>query len=254
MNKKFLAEILEKLESGDIPKEKVIDEILNKRLTQEYNFANIDYQREERLGFPEVVFGSDKTVEQIIKISKSIFNHSGVILITRTNNKVFKFVLEEIPSAKFSKISKCIWADKRKEKSLIDGITIISAGTSDLPIAEEAKITANLMGCSVKMITDVGVAGLHRLTNRLEEIRKSKILIVVAGMEGALPSVISGLVKSPIIAVPSSIGYGANFGGISALLSMINSCAPGISVVNVNNGFGAGYQAAMILKMVEETI
>ena len=253
MNKKILSEIFERLESGKISKSKAIGEILDKRLIEEYDFANIDYQREERVGFPEVVFGSNKTVEQIIKISKNIFNHSGVVLITRANYEVFKSVSNEIPSAKFSELSKCIWADKRNIVNQINGITIISAGTSDIPIAEEAKITANLMGCSVKMITDVGVAGLHRLTNRLDEIRKAKILIVVAGMEGALPSVIAGLVKSPIIAVPSSIGYGANFGGISALLSMINSCAPGISIVNINNGFGAGYQAAMILKIMEET-
>ena len=154
----------------------------------------------------------------------------------------------KITSAKFSELSKCIWADQRKKNELLDGISIISAGTSDLSISEEAKITANLMGCSTNMITDVGVAGLHRLTSRLDEIRKSKIVIVIAGMEGALPSVISGLVKTPIIAVPTSIGYGANFGGISALLSMINSCAPGISVVNIDNGFGAAYQAAMIMK------
>ena len=248
MKNKLISKIFEDYNSGKITEDYAIDKILNLNYLDKEPIANIDFQREERSGFPEVVFGLNKTNEQISMISEKIFNHSKLLLVTRANLDAYNLVKTKIPSAKFSELSKCIWADQRKKNELLDGISIISAGTSDLSISEEDKITANLMGCSTNMITDVGVAGLHRLTSRLDEIRKSKILIVIAGMEGALPSVISGLVKTPIIAVPTSIGYGANFGGISALLSMINSCAPGISVVNIDNGFGAAYQAAMIMK------
>ena len=248
MKNKLISKIFEDYNSGKITEDYAIDKILNLNYLDKEPIANIDFQREERSGFPEVVYGLNKTNEQIAMISEKIFNHSKLLLVTRANLDAYNLVRTKIPSAKFSELSKCIWADQRKKNELLDGISIISAGTSDLSISEEAKITANLMGCSTNMITDVGVAGLHRLTSRLDEIRKSKILIVIAGMEGALPSVISGLVKTPIIAVPTSIGYGANFGGISALLSMINSCAPGISVVNIDNGFGAAYQAAMIMK------
>ena len=248
MKNKLISKIFEDYNSGKITEDYAIDKILNLNYLDKEPIANIDFQREERSGFPEVVFGLNKTNEQISMISEKIFNHSKLLLVTRANLDAYNLVKTKIPSAKFSELSKCIWADQRKKTELLDGISIISAGTSDLSISEEAKITANLMGCATNMITDVGVAGLHRLTSRLDEIRKSKILIVIAGMEGALPSVISGLVKTPIIAVPTSIGYGANFGGISALLSMINSCAPGSSVVNIDNGFGAAYQAAMIMK------
>ena len=248
MKNKLISKIFEDYNSGKITEDYAIDKILNLNYLDKEPIANIDFQREERSGFPEVVFGLNKTNEQISMISEKIFNHSKLLLVTRANLDAYNLVKTKIPSAKFSELSKCIWADQRKKNELLDGISIISAGTSDLSISEEAKITANLMGYTTNMITDVGVAGLHRLTSRLDEIRKSKILIVIAGMEGALPSVISGLVKTPIIAVPTSIGYGANFGGISALLSMINSCAPGISVVNIDNGFGAAYQAAMIMK------
>ena len=248
MKNKLLSKIFEDYNSGKITEDYAIDKILNLNYLDKEPIANIDFQREERSGFPEVVYGLNKTNEQIAMISEKIFNHSKLVLVTRANLDAYNLVKTRIPSAKFSELSKCIWADQRKKNELLDGISIISAGTSDLSISEEAKITANLMGYTTNMITDVGVAGLHRLTSRLDEIRKSKILIVIAGMEGALPSVISGLVKTPIIAVPTSIGYGANFGGISALLSMINSCAPGISVVNIDNGFGAAYQAAMIMK------
>tara|TARA_Y100000590_G_scaffold461899_1_gene624605 strand:+ start:21373 stop:22131 length:759 start_codon:yes stop_codon:yes gene_type:complete len=248
MKNKLLSKIFEDYNSGKITKDYAMQKILNLNFISKEPIANIDFDREDRSGFPEVVYGLNKTNEQIAIIAEKIFNHSKLVLVTRANVDAFNLVKIKIPSAKFSHLSKCIWADSRKNTKLLDGISIISAGTSDLSISEEAKITANLMGYSTNMITDVGVAGLHRLTSRLSEIRKSKILIVIAGMEGALPSVVSGLVKNPIIAVPTSIGYGANFGGISALLSMINSCAPGISVVNIDNGFGAAYQAAMIMR------
>ena len=174
-------------------------------------------------------------------------------LVTRSSIETYKLLKKNFPEVQWSEISKTIWLDKRNlANKLLPGISIVSAGTSDLPFATEAKITAELMGCEVKMITDVGVAGIHRLLTRLPEISLSKVIIVVAGMEGALPSVLAGLVKAPIIALPTSVGYGANLNGISAFLTMLNSCSPGISTVNIDNGFGAGYQAASIIKLKEK--
>ena len=178
MKNKLLSKIFEEYNSGKITEDYAIDKILNLSYLDKEPIANIDFQREERSGFPEVVYGLNKTNEQIAMISEKIFNHSKLVLVTRANLDAYNLVKTRIPSAKFSELSKCIWADQRKKTELLDGISIISAGTSDLSISEEAKITANLMGCTTNMITDVGVAGLHRLTSRLDEIRISKILIV----------------------------------------------------------------------------
>ncbi|MCL0031293.1 nickel pincer cofactor biosynthesis protein LarB [Dehalococcoidia bacterium] len=247
MDKLFLSKILGSVAAGTHTPDQAVKEILNSSPIENHGLVNIDYDRHNRTGFPEVIFGQNKTANQISETAKNIFDKSGVVLVTRTNEKSYGLLLKNIPSAQYSPIAKCIWADNRNLKQTIKGLTVISAGTSDEPVAEEAIITASLMGCSVNKISDVGVAGLHRLTERLSYIRKARILIVVAGMEGALPSVVSGLVRAPVIAVPTSVGYGANFGGLTALLAMLNSCAAGVSVVNIDNGFGAGYQAASIL-------
>ena len=213
-------------------------------------FARIDHDRETRTGFPEVIYGQGKTPAQVAEIAASIHARSGVVLVTRASEEAHRETLKKLPEAQFDPHSRLIWADSRGEKPHLQGVTVVSAGTADMPVAGEAAMTATLMGCDVKQMTDVGVAGLHRLLDRLEEIRKAKVLVVVAGMEGALPSVVAGLVSAPVIAVPTSVGYGASFEGLAALLAMLNSCASGISVVNIDGGFAAGFQAATIARAI----
>ena len=215
---------------------------------EDLGFAQVDHHRYLRQGFPEVVFGQGKTPEQIAQISASISKKSSKFLVTRAEEDAYKEVIKLVPEAKFNELARVIYFDQNNSPTeKIKGLSVICAGTSDLPVALEASITAELMGCEVLQIFDVGVAGIHRLFDKLNVIRESKVLVVVAGMEGALPSVIGGLVDIPIIAVPTSVGYGASFGGLSALLGMLNSCAPGISVVNIDNGFGAGYFAGNLI-------
>ena len=211
-------------------------------------FARVDIGRESRTGFPEVIYGDGKEPEQIAAIAAEIFAHSGMVLVTRTNREAFHEVKANIPSAQFNSAARVIWADERASRPRVEGVTIACAGTSDLPVAEEAAVTATLMGCKVDRVNDIGIAGLHRLLDRLEELRSARVLVVVAGMEGALPSVVAGLVEAPVIAVPTSVGYGANLGGVTALLAMLNSCSPGVTVVNIDNGFAAGYTAALIAR------
>lgn len=194
------------------------------------------------------MYGAGKTPEQITEIASRVHAHSGVVLITRTDVAAYKAVAKSLPNAQFDEGARLIWADSRKQVQKIDGVTVVSAGTSDQRVAREASITSSLMGCEVEEISDVGVAGLHRLLEKLDDIRRAKVLVVVAGMEGALPSVVAGLVSAPVIAVPTSIGYGASFGGVAALLAMLNSCASGVSVVNIDGGFAAGFQAALIAR------
>lgn len=209
-------------------------------------FANIDHDRGARIGFPEVVYGLSKTPKETADIAEKIYATSNVVLVTKSTEEAFKLFQKAVPDAVWEEGPRAIWADRREKKDLLKGVVVVAAGTSDLPIAREAVLTASLMGCDVKMITDVGVAGLHRLSRRIDELINARVVIVVAGMEGALPSVVGGLVRAPVIALPTSVGYGVSLGGVAALLAMMNSCAPGISVVNIDNGFGAGYQAASI--------
>jgi len=210
-------------------------------------FAEIDYDREKRTGFPEVIYGETKTPEHSAKIAKKIYDNSNIFLITRTNDETYQEVLKYIPEAKFDSTAKMIWSSKKKIK-LNGSVSIVSAGTSDIPIAKEVEITASLLGAKVKLINDVGVTGIHRILSKIEIIKKSDCIVVVAGMEGALPTVVAGLVDKPVIAVPTSIGFGTGAKGYSALLTMLNSCAPGISVVNIDAGFSAGYQAGLIAR------
>ena len=210
-------------------------------------FAEIDYDREKRTGFPEVIYGETKTPEHSAKIAKKIYDNSDIFLITRTNNETYEEVLKYIPEAKFDSLAKMIWSSKKKNK-LKGSISVVSAGTSDIPIAKEVQITASLMGVNVQLINDVGVTGIHRILSKIEIIKKYDCIVAVAGMEGALPTVIAGLVNKPVIAVPTSVGFGTGEKGYSALLTMLNSCAPGISVVNIDAGFSAGYQAGLIAR------
>lgn len=213
---------------------------------KDLGFAKIDNHRNLRRGFPEVVFGKGKTPEQILKIAARIISHDGLLLITRTDEKVFKKLKKIYPGIKFEKTAGIIsyrTGEPVRKKGLV---LIITAGTSDMPVAEEARATLELMGNKVEMLYDVGVAGLHRVLDKKHTLEKANIIIVIAGMEGALASVVSGLVSKPVIAVPTSVGYGASFGGIAPLLTMMNCCSPGVAVVNIDNGFGAAYFASMI--------
>lgn len=216
---------------------------------KDLGFAKIDNHREIRVGYPEVIYCAGKTVEQVRDIVKFMLTKNNNILGTRATEEMYNAVKEISFDAEYNELGKTI-AIKKKEQTITDSyIAIVAAGTSDLPVVEEAYETAKLLGNRVEKVIDVGVAGIHRLFARLDVIRGAKVVIVVAGMEGALASVVGGLVDKPVIAVPTSVGYGANFGGISALLSMLNSCASGVSVVNIDNGFGAAYTASMINKL-----
>lgn len=213
---------------------------------RDLDFAKVDRHRALRQGFPEVVFGQGKTPEQIASISASVLDGSERLLVTRATADAFAATKRLVADAEYDETARCIVVDRRADRSGVPGVAVLCAGTADLPVAAEAAIAAELIGCEVDRISDVGVAGLHRLLDHLPRLRRCRALVVAAGMEGALPSVVGGLVDTPIIAVPTSVGYGASFGGLAALLAMLNGCAPGVAVVNIDNGFGAGYMAAMI--------
>ena len=224
-----------------------------KKNYQDLGFAKVDHHRIKRKGFPEVIYGENKTPSQIAKIAKSIASKKHDVLITRADEKAFKAVKKILKKAKYNKVARIITAEHRpRSTDHRTQISIITAGTADLPVAEESAVTAEFLGLKVSRLFDAGVAGIHRLINNLDQIKDSKVVIVVAGMEGALPSVVGGLIEQPIIAVPTSVGYGANFKGLSALLTMMNSCAPGIAVVNIDNGFGAAVMAFSIARMVQK--
>lgn len=225
------------------------------------HYATIDYDRAERCGFPEVVFGEGKTPEQVAHIASRLASAHGVVLVTRADRARAQSLQALEPDAQYVESCGLLYIDRREAPLGIKGtsceeilaseearglVVVCSAGTSDLSVAEEAAITARIMGSQVVMLTDVGVAGVHRVLSKQELIKKARVLIAVAGMEGALPSVVAGMADAPVIAVPTSVGYGANFGGISALLGMLTSCAGGVSVVNIDNGFGAGQIAHRI--------
>ncbi|GAB7388809.1 nickel pincer cofactor biosynthesis protein LarB [Bacillaceae bacterium] len=225
-----------------------------KSLLQAYEdlgFAKLDHQRERRKGFPEVVFGEGKTAEQLLAIFERLMEKHRRVLATRVERAKAEAVQRRFPDVRYDETARTLfWKHPDEPDIVYEGyIAVVSAGTSDLPVAEEAAVTAEAMGCRAERVYDVGVAGIHRLFAHLPLIEKASATVVVAGMEGALPSVVGGLVANPVVAVPTSIGYGANFQGLSALLSMLNSCATGVSVVNIDNGFGAGYYAAMIHRL-----
>lgn len=216
---------------------------------EDLGFAKIDSDRLARTGIPEVIYSSGKTKEQVRQISERMYKAGIDILATRASDEIFQSVKEVVPGALFNPIAKTIVFKHHLSEITTDYIAVVAAGTSDLPVAEEAVETARFLGNRVESIYDVGVAGIHRLFSRIDLIRGARVIIVVAGMEGALPSVLGGLVDKPIIAVPTSVGYGANLGGVTTLLAMLNSCAAGISVVNIDNGFGAACQASLINKL-----
>lgn len=209
------------------------------------SFAMVDHHRHLRQGVPEVVFSSGKTKEQVVKIANSMYKKSRRFLITRASQEIYNAL--KIKGAVFYPSSGMISIGEKKEKT--GGILVLTAGTSDIPVAEEAAVTASFLGSRVNTIYDVGVAGLHRLMDNMQYLKAAKVIVVVAGMEGALPSVVGGLTDKPVIAVPTSVGYGASLGGLTALFAMLNSCVPGIAVLNIDNGFGAGCLAHKINKL-----
>ncbi len=215
---------------------------------EDLGFAKVDHHRALRCGFPEAVFGSGKTAQQIVAIVDRIVDRGQGALVTRTDMAVHDLVRAKHAAAQFHPAARCLTLTVREPVRLPGRVAVVCAGTSDIPVAEEAAVTAEFHGASVDRIHDVGVAGLHRLLDRTATLREATVVIVAAGMEGALPSVVGGLVDAPVIAVPTSIGYGASFQGLAALLSMLNSCASGVSVVNIDNGFGAGFLASLILR------
>lgn len=216
---------------------------------RELGFAKFDHHRLRRRGFPEVIYCPGKTLPQIEKISHQIIAHSQPLFLTKASESIYNYLNGKVANLNYYPQAQIIYFDKRKSSKIKRGLVlVISAGTSDIPIAEEAAVTLEIMGSKVKKLYDVGVAGIHRLFNHQKVLKKAKVIIVVAGMEGALASVVSGITSCPVIAVPTSIGYGANFKGIAPLLTMLNSCSPGITVVNIDNGFGAGYFANLINK------
>ncbi|MCH7843442.1 MAG: nickel pincer cofactor biosynthesis protein LarB [Chloroflexi bacterium] len=212
---------------------------------QDIGFAKLDHHRALRTGWPEVIFGKGKTPEQVAMIVSAMKGRGHPVLVTKSDQETYQAVLQDTPEAEFHQLPKAIVVPEPQATPLKEGITVVTAGTADLPVAEEAALTASLMGNDVTMVSDVGVAGLHRLLDQLPELRKARVLVVVAGMDAALVGVVAGLVSVPVIAVPTSTGYGASFDGLAPLLSMLNSCAPGVAVVNIDNGFGAGHMAAL---------
>lgn len=248
MNRETIEQLLVRYKAGEVS----MDEALNKfeRLPfTDLGFAMVDNHREVRVGYPEVVYCEGKTVDQVSEIMGLLNAQGSNVLATRATQEMFNAVESKIPHAKYNVLGKTITIENEKKSETTSYIAIVSAGTSDLPVVEEAYETAKILGNRVEKIVDAGVAGIHRLFAKMDIIRGAKVVVVVAGMEGALASVVGGLVDKPVIAVPTSVGYGASFGGVSALLTMLNSCASGVTVVNIDNGFGAAYSASIINKL-----
>ena len=251
MDKMYLRNLLIGVKEGSLD----IDMALNQLKTlpfEDLGFAKLDHHRNIRNGFPEVVFCQGKTHRQIVEILERLSRFNNNILATRATREVFDLFCGESPDAEYHELARCITIKKTPIKARGSRLLVISAGTADLSVAEEAAVSAEVMGNSVTRLFDVGVAGIHRLLNHRELIAQASVIIVVAGMEGALASVVGGLVDVPVIAVPTSIGYGASFNGLAALLAMLNSCASGIAVVNIDNGFGAAAMANSIIRLVEK--
>lgn len=246
MKTEDIRKVLEQVKRGSISINTALQKLKTLPL-EDIGFATLDHHRTLRKGFPEVIWGEGKTSTQIIAIIKKMLTKKHPILVTRVDTRKAASIKRALPPITYHKTSRLVTLNTQNVPNRGNGtILVVSAGTSDIPVAEEALITATTMGNTVDHLYDVGVAGIHRLVEKKESLLAASVLIVVAGMEGALPSVIGGLVDKPVIAVPTSTGYGTGFGGIAALLSMLNSCASGIAVVNIDNGFGAGYIASLI--------
>jgi NCAIR mutase (PurE)-related protein len=250
MTSETILEMLQRVRDGGLGPEEAMGRLANLPY-EEAGFAKIDHHRRLRTGLPEVIYAAGKTPSQVGEIFFRMAAMGGDVLATRADEAAYAAVQALVPEAQYHPVARIIAL--RQAPSANDGmgsLAVLCAGTSDLPVAEEAAVTAEVMGAEVRRIYDVGVAGLHRLLAHREEIRQAEVVIVCAGMEGALPSVVGGMVGAPVIAVPTSVGYGAAFGGIAALLGMLNSCSPNVTVVNIDNGFGAAYVASTILRRI----
>ena len=245
MEVQWLRELLENVQEGEMDIEDALTQLRGFPY-EDLGFARLDSHRSLRKGFPEVIFCPGKTPEQVVQIVERIRAREGRVLAARANPEVAEAVQRAFPDAVYHTAARMVALGEAAPQSGRGTILVVSAGTADIPVAEEAGVTAEMMGSAVERLYDVGVAGIHRLFNNRERLFAANVLVVVAGMEGALASVVAGLVDRPVVAVPTSIGYGASFGGVSALLTMLNSCAPGVSVVNIDNGFGAGYLSHLI--------
>ncbi|MGH7967218.1 MAG: nickel pincer cofactor biosynthesis protein LarB [Limisphaerales bacterium] len=239
------SELLDQFRLGNIPRDKVL-RAFQAAPVADLGFAQVDTHRGLRRGFSEVVFGQGKTPDQVVRIAASLLQHGNRVLVTRASEPQARALRRRFKDTVHHEAARCLTIDRKPLAKRPGTIAVVCAGTSDLPVAEEAAVTAEIMGNRVERIADVGVSGVHRLFGKLDLIQSANVVIVAAGMEGALPSVVAGLVCRPVVAVPTSVGYGASFGGLAALLGMLNSCASGMTVVNIDNGFGAGYAASQI--------
>ena len=244
MERKELEALLQSVRDGQVPVTEALRSLTHWP-SRELGHTRLDLQRATRCGQAEVVFGAGKTPDQLREIGRALLEHHPRLLVTRVSEEGAEALLDELPDAQHDPEARVVWVDREPAEG--EGLVLVlSAGTSDRPVAQEAVLTARMMGARVEHLADVGVAGLHRLLQHAECLHEANALVVVAGMEGALPSVVGGLVDRPVVAVPTSVGYGASFGGLAALLGMLNSCAAGVTVVNIDNGFGGGYAAAMM--------
>ena len=245
MNPQKLERLLRDVQSNELSVDEAVSQLVHMPV-RDLGHTQIDTHRELRCGFPEAVFGAGKTEHELVEIAGVLLEQHSRFFVTRAKPESAEALLAAYPDAVFHPRSKIVALDQRPAPTQIGKVLVVAAGTSDGPVAEEATLTARALGAHTELIEDVGVAGIHRLLAQTERLRTARALVVVAGMEGALPSVVGGLVHRPVIAVPTSVGYGASFGGVAALLGMLNSCSAGVTVVNIDNGFGAGYAAALI--------
>ena len=245
MDKEQIRRLLENVQSGETDIEAALEHLKHLPF-EEMGFAKLDHHRTLRRGFPEVIYCEGQTLEQIEKITAKMAEQGNLVMATRATSEMFDRIKTVCPEAEYYESARIVLSDAIPKPKVTKKILVITAGTSDIPVAEEAVITARVMGSPVDRIYDIGVAGMHRLMAHREQIQSANVVVVVAGMEGALASVVGGIVDKPIVAVPTSVGYGAAFDGLAALLSMLNSCSPGVAVVNIDNGFGAGYYAGVI--------
>ena len=249
MEESVIRKLFDDVKSGAVSTDHAVEQLKSLTFETVGNFARLDHQRALRRGFPEVILAQGKTPEQVETIFKKLMDRNERVLATRVSPEMYAFIGPHLPEAVYHSLPGILMHDRSQEEK-IPGILIATGGTSDIPVAEEAALTAELMGNSVERIYDVGVAGIHRLLSQNDKLQEANVIVAVAGMEGALASVVTGLVAVPVISVPTSVGYGASFNGLAALLAMLNSCANGMAVVNIDNGFGAGYLAAMINRLV----
>lgn len=248
MDEKKLKELIKDIRSGRLSGKNALN-VLKNIPYQDLGFAKIDHHRSIRKGFPEVVYGRDKTARQIIEITGKIYEDNKRVLITKIEPEKYEEIKKDIPQHQYYKAGGAVRVGRLPESKNKHAVPILTAGTADIPVAEEARATLEAMGSKTKKIYDVGVSGVHRLLDQVKTLKSSRVVIVIAGMDGVLPSIVGGLVSQPVIAVPTSSGYGAGFNGIGPLITMLNSCAPGVLVVNINNGFGAGYAASLINRL-----